>query len=229
MLAVAIHDWDGRISEIAAEVSGVFDRAYLCVEDRHVSWRQGNVHDAIDTLHAAGVDVWLDPWGVGGLFVGETYGRTDSRAWADWITFTNSTDADGVLIDEPRSVELVRRDLPDLSKPLTYAIQPEHLGSWDVPPSLLTVSTYHHGPNDWAANASRLTDWQHTLPKGAGVWVQTWNIPEGQEHQPAEMIRYWRACGRDINVWSYGGTATTSSIRSVNHADVWRHVLDAIR
>lgn len=232
MTGVALHDWDGRIESIVGSSDlEVFDTVYLTVEDRHITWRQDNVHEALAALKIAGKRVYLDPWGVGGLFAGETYGRSDAvPALRDWIAFANSTDA-GVLVDEPKEIGLIDAYLPTLTGELKLAVQPEHLSDGTKLPlhHRLSVSTYNFGPNDWSRWEERLLEWDHQLAPDVEVWVQTWLVPTGLEDVPSEMIRRWRELGRGVNVWSYGADATTSKIRSGGSAAVWPGVLKALR
>lgn len=232
MTGVALHDWDGRVESIVESADlDAFDTVYLTVEDRHVTWRQDNVHEALAALKNAGKRVYLDPWGVGGLFAGETYGRADSvPALRDWIAFANTTDA-GVLVDEPKEIGLIDAYLPTLTGELKLAVQPEHLSDGTVLPlhQRLSVSTYNFGPNDWGRWKERLLEWDRMLVPDAEVWVQTWMVPDGLESVPGEMISMWRSLGRAVNVWSYNADATTSKIRSVGSGAVWTGVLEALR
>lgn len=232
MTGVALHDWDGRIESIVGSAGfELFDTVYLTVEDAHVTWRQDNVHEALAVLKAAGKRVYLDPWGVGGLFAGETYGRSDAvPALRDWIEFANSTDA-GVLIDEPKEVDLIQAYLPTLTGELKLAVQPERLFDGTELPlhQKLSVSTYNFGPNDWSRWEDRLIEWDHALAPDTEVWVQTWLVPEGRETLPAEMIRAWRERGRTVNIWSHNADATTSKIRSDGSKVIWGKIIEALR
>jgi len=92
------------------------------------TYHRGNIADIVDVTHESGLKVYLDPWGVGNVFGGEPFSDfvtehfQDScqlldngqrvhlacpnapefqRFMQDWLTVAITTDADGILWDEP--------------------------------------------------------------------------------------------------------------------------------
>jgi len=236
---VALHDWDALVPAAAIKNAG-FDRVVLCVEDRHVIYRQDNVVAAVEELQKQGLEVLVNPWGVGGHFAGETMHRTDvDNAVPEFIALAVKAGAEGILWDEPKA------ELPDYvvhdwlmdaqfsGLKNVMALQPERdLEDWDDADEL-TVSTYFFGDSLLDASEEdilpKLDEWDDKLPEGASVWIQTWGLPNGQEWVPDYLIKAWTAMGRDVNVWSWNAMETVSKVRSFDHMAVWGNTLLAIK
>lgn len=238
---LSLHDWDAAIPDLTRYK---LNRVYLCVEDRHIRFRQENVHEAIENLQGQGLEVILDPWGVGGWFAGEALG--DRPEWTSverWINFANTTKATGILWDEPTGIDWSMKlstvfdfsDERQSNLKNIVGLQPERdlfkyasMSNVDE----IAVSTYLFPPRINTITSSeirhQIDEWHATIPRGASVWIQTWGIPAGQEWILAEMFWRWRSLGRDINFWSYGAAATTSSVRSEDYKLVWSIVEDLL-
>lgn len=236
---VALHDWDANVPAEAIKDAG-FDRVILCVEDRHVVYRQDNVVEAVEKLQRQGLEVLLNPWGVGGYFAGETMHRTDvDNAVPEFIALAVKASAEGILWDEPKA-ELADYIVHDWLMDAQFAglknvmaLQPERdLDDWDDADEV-SVSTYFFG--DFLIDATeedmlpKLDEWDEKLPEGATVWVQTWGLPNGQDWVPEYLIRYWSAMGRDVNVWSWEAMQTVSKVRSWDPVHTWMNTLGAIK
>lgn len=235
---VAFHDWAGETS-MSGDLKK-FDRVYLCVEDRHVLYRKELVTTAVKNLHGAGLEVWADPWGVGGKFAGETVGSSDPYAVDYWLSHMLTVPhLSGILWDEPKS-EVPHEEFMDwvtrceqALMPHELAIQPERRDSGYMAwADNVSISTYLFPPRINNMNrddvSQQIDIWDMTIPKGDKVWVQTWNIGEGLEWMPGFMIREWAKRGRDINVWSYMATRHIDGIRPANPKEVWTEVMNAI-
>jgi hypothetical protein len=48
-----------------------FTTVVLCVPEHYVTHSLGAVHSLVAATHAAGLECWIDPWGVAGVFDGE--------------------------------------------------------------------------------------------------------------------------------------------------------------
>lgn len=232
MLSVALHDWDGRVPQLAAEIRrSPFQRVFLTVEERHVEHRAENVREAVAALKAAGLAVVLDPWAVGRIFAGEatSVGRDPWFQFQKWLELAATTEADAILIDEPDP----RWDIADLIraaaevKPVILGLQPERdLAGPFFGVAEVAVSTYFFPKadgslRDEAIVRDQIQRWHATLPTNASVWVQTWLIEHGQEWLPAFAAAEWLRLGRDVNVWSWDATATVSRIRPARPELVW--------
>lgn len=246
-LTVAVHDWDNRVADIADSIHrSPFERVVLCVEERHARWRADNVLEAVDEFRNRGIEVYLDPWGVGSLFAGEasgTPGKDAKYALRDWMDLAFDTTANGILWDEPTSdhwedtlnfcIDTQLKHAPDMK--VMLALQPErNLDKWAADPRVneLSVSTYLF---DGALARSRpttiygvLEQWNALLPDNASVWVQTWKIPTGKEWVPDMLVAGWANKGRNINVWSWEATRTVSAIRPANPEEVWRRIMQPL-
>lgn len=233
MNTVAIHDWDGRIGNLVKEVAdSPFQRVVLCVEERHVKFRAGNVIDAVTRFKDAGIGVVLDPWAVGGIFAGESLG-TDLIQFESWLELYKKTPADAILIDEPNT----NYDLDFLVRmcdgsPVILGLQPERDFTNLPTHSELMVSTYFFPPRLSRVGKKgvydQILDWHFTLPPEASVWVQTWLL-DGHDWLPELAVEIWQGWGREINVWSWEACATVSSICSPQHERVWQGVLRGLK
>lgn len=239
-LGVAVCDWDGRILGLALSIStSAFKRVYLCVEDRHILYRQENVHEAIKFLKDKKLEVILDPWGVSNMFAGEATSG-GNHTFVDWLKFAETTKADGILLDEPKqiaklesTIALARELAP--SKTLELAVQPEKLekleeclGNENV--DSVSVSTYIFEKEMAEMTLEKLIvrvqNWSKIIPPNASVWVQTWKIPEDKEWVPDMLVFLWRYYGenRDINIWAWEACKTVSAIRPFNSYLVWKNL-----
>jgi hypothetical protein len=247
---VALHDWDGRVEYLADAISdSPFRRVILCVEERHLTWRLANVREAVEALQAYGLEVYVDPWGVGGFFAGEA--THDGLNWATvekWTDAVANFGVTGILWDEPRNLEGHTWE-ETLEKALSYtklhhpelknmlALQPDEgkdLSKWATNPAVdeLSVSAYLFPPRINRQTrelvAEQVEKWHQEMPIGATAWVQTWGVGVGSERVPIWLVEEWRARGRDVNIWSWEACATASAIRSPNYRTIWEAVLKAL-
>lgn len=244
----AVCDWDGRAESIADAVSKTkVERIYLCVEDRHVLHRQDNVHEAIEEFTSRGIEVVLDPWGVSNMFAGET---TAASNWSyiNWVKFAETTNASAILLDEPTDIKLLSYMIHQVrlfapSKSVIAAIQPEKLTKDNSYTRYLdrekidelTVSTYLFGNQVKKATYENLIDWYDRLswviPKDSGIWIQTWDLPEGTEWVPTAIMDIFDMyCKYDkINIWAWDAFRTVSSKRPANPDLVWNNILNKIQ
>ncbi len=55
------------------EIAQICDRVVLPMSEADLRWSHGTVRDLVTAAHESGLEVWLDPWGVGGVFGGEAF------------------------------------------------------------------------------------------------------------------------------------------------------------
>jgi hypothetical protein len=243
MKTVAVCDWDGRAAELAQKVAGSpFDRVVLCIEDRHVKWRKDNVKEAVSLFQEAGLEVVADPWAVGGLFAGESYGDVNnSNALSEWLTLIAETTSDGILWDEPHHIEDLTNYL-DLAQTITphmkniLALQPEReLADWVQHPQVaeVSLSAYFFPPRITTITAqqldSQVEQWAERLGGTGSAWVQNWGLPEGCEWIPGHLIKTWQKHGIDVNIWAWDSFSTVGDVRPTNHQEVWSRTVTSLR
>lgn len=236
---VALADWDADIKNTSRRIADAgFSRVVLCVEDKHVLYREDNVIEAVDWLQAEGLEVHLDPWGIQG-FAGESVSHP--MAFYSWLRLAVKTNADAIMLDEPtHHAKLTLEDIfaavheyaPKM--PLHLAVQPEALN-----PTLhsrvdeVSLSAYFFGSQmELATPASleaQVDAWYEDL-NGCmdSAWVQTWGIPKGKEWVPACLINLWAERNVPVNIWAWDAFRTVSSKRPDNPDLVWRHTLSAL-
>lgn len=243
-ISVAVCDWDGRTKDLAEAISKtVTERVYLCVEDRHVLYRQDNVHEAITDFMNMGLEVILDPWGVANMFAGETVAK-DNYSFIPWLKFAETTMASGIMLDEPLQIEnlgaTIRCAREFTSKDIHLAIEPYKLENLDdylygEKYDELSVSTYLFGDQVKNASYQTLIAWydkiEKIVPKDASVWVQTWDLPAGTEWIPTAIMDIFDLyCKYDkINIWAWDAFRTVSSKCPANPDLVWNNILHKIQ
>lgn len=236
---VALADWDADIVNTAAKIADVgFSRVVLCVEDRHVLYREDNVIEAVDLLKSHGLEVHLDPWGIQG-FAGESVSHP--YAFYSWLRLAVKTNADAIMLDEPTHhpklglseiYYAIRENAPDM--PLHLAVQPEKL-SIETKDSVQEVSLSAYFFDKTMARATPtsldsqidmwIEDYGHCFDT---AWVQLWGIPEGKEWVPAYLIEAWHDRNVPVNIWAWDAFRTVSSKRPKNPDLVWQHTLKAL-
>lgn len=240
-VTVAVCDWDGRIDKITNDLlSSPFNRVVLCIEDRHAKWRKQNVIEAVDTLKTAGFEVIADPWAVGGLFAGESYGNKETTALEEWLGVIAKTNADAILWDEPHFIEWLDVHL-DLASSITphiknvLALQPERdITPWvkrdDV--SEISISTYLFPPRITRITQeevnTQIQQWLPLMEKNGSAWVQNWGLPEGTEWLPSYLISQWKKFNIPVNIWAWEAFETVSEVRPKNYKKVWKSTLAAL-
>lgn len=236
---VALADWDADIVNISRCIADAgFKRVVLCVEDKHVLYREDNVIEAVDLLKSHGLEVELDPWGIQG-FAGESVSHP--LAFYSWLRLAVKTNADGIMLDEPTNhvkmdtqqiFKAVHEYAPEMR--LHMAVQPEALT-----PELrskvdeVSISAYFFGRQMSTATLTSLeyqvedwyTDYHDCFDS---VWVQLWGIPAGKEWVPAALINLWHERGVDVNLWAWDAFRTVSSKRPDNPDLVWELTLEAL-
>ena len=242
---VAVCDWDGRTKDLAEAVSKTMtERVYLCVEDRHVLYRQDNVHEAIQDFIDMGLEVILDPWGVAGRFAGETTSH-HKHMFHHWLQFAETTKATSIMLDEPLNIKddlafaihQCRTFAP--SKFVHLAVEPyklQHLDDYLEGQKIdeLSVSTYLFGKQISEATIDSIvkfaTEMDKIVPERAAFWIQTWDIPAGQEWIPELLISLFtlRRPGAMMNIWAWDAFRTVSSKRPDNPDLVWAKILNKI-
>lgn len=238
-ISVAVADWDGRIEDISYDLSDTrVSKVYLCVEDRHVRYRRDNVIEAVQFLKdVAGVQVFLNAWGVGGLFAGETFGDTEPFSFEKWLVLASETEANGVMLDEPRiefdDTENIVIETFAPGKKIHLAVQPERLADFSIVHDELSISSYLFGNQMRNATPTSVDtfaeDMDKAMPSEASFWVQTWDVPEGKEWVPIQLMEVWEEeFDRDINIWAWEAFRTVSSKRAPNHKQLWSNILDML-
>lgn len=236
---VALADWDADIENTAKRIADAgFNRVILCVEDRHVLYREDNVFEAVDFLKDQNLEVHLDPWGIQG-FAGESVSHP--YAFYSWLRLAIQTNADAIMLDEPThhpklgltevfyAIENIAPDMP-----LHLAVQPEKLTP-ETKQSVqeVSVSAYFF-EKAMAVATPRSLDaqidmWIEDYPECFDTaWVQLWGIPEGKEWVPAYLIEAWHERGVPVNLWAWEAFKTVSSKRPKNPNLVWEHALKAV-
>lgn len=236
---VALADWDADIENIAQRISDAgFYRVVLCVEDRHVLYREQNVIEAVDLLQSHGLEVYLDPWGIQG-FAGESLSHP--YAFYSWLRIAVQTTAEGILLDEPTNH--IRMSLDDIFQAVRE-IAPNMRVHLAISPDQLTphlhdqadevsISGYFFGKQMEMATPTSLecqvqdwyTDYHECFDS---VWIQLWGIPAGKEWVPSCLIDIWTDLGVPVNLWAWEAFRTVSSKRPDNPDLVWKKTLDAL-
>ena len=236
---VALADWDADIRNTSARIKDAgFARVVLCVEDRHVLYREENVMEAVDLLKSHDLEVHLDPWGIQG-FAGESVSHP--YAFYSWLRLAVKTNADAIMLDEPthhpklglmQIYDAIESIAPNM--PLHLAVQPEKL-----PVELhkevkeVSLSAYFFDKAMTMATPASLDaqvdiwieDYGHFFDT---AWVQLWGIPDGKEWVPAYLIEAWHDRGVPVNIWAWDAFRTVSSKRPKNPDLVWEHTLKAL-
>lgn len=236
---VALADWDANIEETAKKMGqSPFNRVILCVEDKHVLYREDNVIEAVNMLQAQGLEVHLDPWGIQG-FAGESV--SSPMAFYSWLRLAARTSADGIMLDEPthhenlpmeRILEATQCYAPDM--PIHLAVQPERLNpTLHASVDEVSLSAYFFGKQVTRATEqsvyAQVQDW-HEMLNGCmdTAWVQLWGIPAGKEWLPAFLIEVWSDLGVPVNIWAWDAFRTVSSKRPENPDLVWDSTIEAL-
>lgn len=87
-----------------------FNTLCLCVTEGDFRWNEKRVHWMVDHARGRGMEVWLDPWGVGKVFDGEAMSSgngclldgTTQRIIGDWLYKATRTNADAIFWDNPK-------------------------------------------------------------------------------------------------------------------------------
>jgi hypothetical protein len=236
---VALADWDADIKNTSKRIADAgFGRVVLCVEDKHVLYREENVMEAVDMLQDEGLEVHLDPWGIQG-FAGES--TSHPMAFYSWLRLAVRTNADAIMLDEPThhlklGLEEIFAAVEEYAPhmPLHLAVQPEALS-----PELharvdeVSLSAYFFGTAMSRATPTSLeaqVDVWHEDLNGCmdSAWVQLWGIPAGKEWVPACLINLWTDRNVPVNIWAWDAFRTVSSKRADNPDLVWAHTLSAL-
>lgn len=236
---VALADWDADIEGLAAKIAqSPFTRVVLCVEDRHVLYRVGNVVEAVGILQGHGLEVELDPWGIEG-FSGQSVSHP--MAFYNWLRVADKTSADALMIEEP-----IRQDKLDMEKTLAAAHHYAPSKRIHMAVSCDTLSPELHtevaevsltgyldadkmridSPVSLEARINDIYEQFHGCFDS--VWVPLCAVPTGKEWIPAHVIKIWHNLGVPVNVWAWEGLRTVSSARSDDFDLVWRHTLHAL-
>lgn len=233
---VALADWDADIVNIAARIAeSGFQRVVLCVEDKHVLYREDNVIEAVALLQSHGLEVHLDPWGIQG-FAGES--TSHPHAFYGWLRLAAKTSADGIMLDEPtQHTKLSIKQIFDAVEEyapgmwLHLAIQPENLThELSLRVDEVSLSSYFFGRQITMASPTsieaQVDDWYEAYHDCfESAWVQLWSIPEGKEWIPPYLMNLWHDRGVDVNIWAWDAFRTVSSKRPTNPDLVWAHTL----
>lgn len=242
---VAVCDWDSNPEEIAQSVkdTGLFDQVVLCVEERHIVYREDNVHEMIQHLHDRDVKVRLNPWGIVG-FAGESI--STPYAYEEWLRFAEESTCDSIMLDEPSlgnwEGKRVLASILAPSKHVHLATEPVHFKAHTLSPGKsdaitadsVSISAYifENGMN--VATPELIEDqvelwYQHSVQYTRSAWVQAWGIPCGREWVPAKLIAEWKKRDVDINIWAWDAFRTVSSKRPANPDLVWQTIKDALK
>lgn len=236
---VALADWDADIENTADRiVEAGFSRVILCVEDRHVLYREENVIEAVDLLKSKGLEVHLDPWGIQG-FAGESISHP--FAFYSWLRLAVKTKADAIMLDAPThhpkfglkdiftAIDAVAPEMP-----LHLSVEPDRLTT-NLREAVDEVSLAAYFRDHQMSRASHISiDAQIDMwveeygPNFDSAWVQLWGIPEGKEWVPAYLIEAWHDRGVPVNIWAWDAFRTVSSKRPDNPDLVWEKTLKAL-
>lgn len=97
--------YEQHVREMA---EGGFDGVVHTVTEADLQWRMGRMAELFAATHGAGMQVWADPWGLGGVFGGEATSAHGSASLPElavladrWLAAVARAGADWVLWDEP--------------------------------------------------------------------------------------------------------------------------------
>ena len=236
---VALADWDADITGLAEKIGrSPFSRVVLCVEDRHVLYRDQNVIEAVQVLQDNGLEVELDPWGIQG-FSGESVSHP--MAFYSWLRLAERTNASALMLEEPIRQDKLTMDeiltgaahyAP--SKPLHLAVAEDSL-SPELHKSMSEVSLTGYlnadkmridSPVSLEARVNDIYEEYHDCFDS--VWVPLCAVPNGKEWIPGHLIKVWHQLGVPVNVWAWDGLRTVSSARADDFDLVWRHTLHSL-
>ncbi|HLH21776.1 MAG TPA: hypothetical protein VK066_04600 [Chloroflexota bacterium] len=198
-----------------------------------------------------GLETWVSPWGVAGLFGGEAIsavGHLCPRSCqvrdvlAAWLEAAVAAAPDVLFWDEPNGTrccgpEVVTALLLDLMDQTPAALR--HALYWNpeqcailpepVVARCLTAGMDLYGRSPAAerlATALALGQCHGVEPH---VWVRAFQVPAGEEAAVAAMIQAAAAAGIErVGIWPWKAGATASLLASERPALVWETVLRAL-
>lgn len=237
---------DADISEMI-EVG--FTNTVLCVTetDIHHRERQAYLKDAVAHMQGEGLEVWADPWAVGGVFGGEAVShfvdRGETRCDCNdkleplldrWLDTVVGLEIKTVFWDEPemhcephrkdelRFLEKYTRKAGELALDNVVCLCANRakkylLNEVVALPDVIEIATDPYYPNafekiaethrsryvaDWAEYTKAVADAHR---KRSHLWVQNFDISEGEEHIIGEHIAIATTKNIDVAVWGFHG------------------------
>jgi hypothetical protein len=157
-----------------ATIAESCDWIVLTMSEADLRWSRGTIRQLVGAAHNAGLEVWLDPWGVGGVFGGEALSafvgefpeecqitnqeQRLPRACPcsprfrsllhSWIAAAAETEADGIFWDEPHFWTGA------------WAGDPDHWACWC--PRCLNRFVQTTGRSMFSSNRTAIERWQAT-------------------------------------------------------------------
>ncbi|MEF2277702.1 hypothetical protein V3W47_05270 [Deinococcus sp. YIM 134068] len=226
--------------------------------EQDVCFAPGLAVDLVTAARDAGLEAWLSPWGVGGVFGGEglsavAHHGARSPAVADavarWLACAVAAAPDGLFWDEPRD-RLGGGPMGDLLvgwlregqlAGLTNHVCFEPGYGWPDPAVLAgRVGSVGTDPYDWqptpAEQAAYVTRHAHALrayADGAGcaahLWVRAFRVERGRADLAVAALRAaWVSGAARVGLWSYRAGEGLSCLASEDADGLWARLLEAV-
>lgn len=226
--------------------------------EQDVRFTPGLARDLVAAARDAGLEAWLSPWGVGGVFGGEGVSAVAHHgarspevagAVARWLDCAVAAGPDALFWDEPRD-RLEGAPLGDLlhgwlgegrAAGLTNHVCFEPGQVWPDPAALAgLVDSVGTDPYDWqptpaeqaayvARHARTLGAYAASAGCAAHLWVRAFRVGREQADLAAAALR--AACGSGVvrvGLWSYRAGEGLSCLASDDAEALWSRLLEAV-
>ncbi len=204
-----------------------------CSEER-MRFDAAGVRDIVQAAKEAGIETYVSPWGVGGVFGGEGIGTTPGAAWT-WLEAAIECDPDGIYWDEPHGSEAQK-----LLTFLSLAVPPrmKQMLYWNPdrllrppPPAVLSqmVSVgmdLYDGSMD---NASTVNVLAANARIEAHLWVRGFSVNAGNEAATASLIRQAAMRVPRVGIWGWRGSEAMGCLRCERPEVFWAEATAAIQ
>lgn len=223
------HDDRHYRADFAEIAAAGFTWVNLPVTEQDATFDAAGCAAQVRAARAAGLEVWVSPWGVARRFGGEGISSVrpgddlgSERAVARWLGVALAAHPDAVMWDEPRNLDSalfasLRRTVAAADAKNALVLEPET--AWPDAATLTDVDHLGTDPYDW-----HRPDWEQwathwatraqTLAAQIGaephVWVRAFRIAAGQEGRIVEAARLY--AGLDMPRMGYWGAFGSRSV-----------------
>lgn len=212
-----------------ADIARRHDWIVLPVSEESATYQLENIGRIIRISQALGLETWVSPWGVGGVFGGE--GIAGGMSPSKWLGAMTLLKPDVVMFDEPAmsadSLSALVRVCDATQTRTAICLQPERLDAY--PPEL--VNRFGSvGVDPYVADVGEIEEavrrlYAATKVPDTHLWVQAFRIRAGRERFVEHVIRAADGWGMErIGVWGWRGSAGMGVLRSDQPATVQRAV-----
>ncbi len=204
-----------------------------CSEER-MRFDAAGVRDIVQAAKDAGLETYVSPWGVGGVFGGEGIGTTPKATWT-WLEAAIECDPDGIYWDEPHG-----HDAQKLLAFLSLAAPPrmKQMLYWNPdkllrppPPAVLSqmVSVGMDLYDGSVDNASTVNVLAANARIEAHLWIKGFSVKAGDEGTTAALIGQATIRVPRVGVWGWRGSEAIGCLRCERPDVFWNEVTTAIR